>query len=72
MTLPFEATRDVIIRTDAWAGAKTFYQSVLGLPIVQQSHHLVGFEAGAFRIYVEQGTYHGPVFEFALQKQNTA
>ena len=72
MTPPFEATRDVIIRTDAWADAKTFCQSVLGLPIVHQSHHLVGFEAGAFRIYVEQGTYHGPVFEFALQKQNTA
>ncbi len=43
MTLAFEATRDGIIRTDSWSDAKTFYQSVLGLPIVHQNHHLVGF-----------------------------
>ncbi len=72
MTLPFQATRDFIIRTDALADAKTFYQSVLGLPIVHQSHHLVGFEAGAFRIYVEQGPDHGPVFEFLVPDVESA
>jgi len=72
MTLPFEATRDVIIRTDAFADARTFYQSILGLPIVHQSHNLVGFDAGGFRLYVEQGTYHGPVFEFLVPNVEAA
>lgn len=72
MPLPFEATRDVIIRTDAWADAKTFYQSVLGLPIAHQSHHLIGFDAGGFCIYVEQGAYHGPVFEFLVPNVESA
>ena len=72
MTRPYEATRDVIIRTDAWADAKTFYQSVLGLPIAHQSNNLVGFEAGGFRIYVEKGKYHGPVFEFLVPDVESA
>jgi hypothetical protein len=39
---------------------------VLGLPEVFGSDALVGFEAGAFRLYVEQGAAHWPVFEFLV------
>ncbi len=62
----FRSTRDVIIRTESWRAATEFYRSVLGLPEVSRSDTLVGFEAGAFRLYVEQGTAHGPVFEFLV------
>jgi len=63
---PFRSTRDVIIRTDAWVEATTFYGSVLGLPVVHRSESLMGFETGAFCLYVEKGQEHGPVFEFLV------
>ncbi len=60
------ASRDVIIRTSAWAEATNFYGSVLGLPVTYQSETLMGFETGAFCLYVERGESHGPVFEFLV------
>ncbi len=66
MPSPFRSTRDVIIRTDKWVEATTFYASVLGLPVVHRSETLVGFETGAFCLYVEQGERHGPVLEFLV------
>jgi predicted enzyme related to lactoylglutathione lyase len=62
----FQSSRDVIIRTDAWAKAAKFYGSVLGLPVTHRSKTLVGFETGAFCLYVEKGKEHGPVFEFLV------
>jgi len=62
----FRASRDVIIRTDAFDEAVRFYESALGLPIVSRSQSLVGFDAGAFRLYVEKGPRHGPVFDFLV------
>jgi predicted enzyme related to lactoylglutathione lyase len=62
----FRSSRDVIIRTDSWAEAKTFYGSVLGLPMTYESRTLLGFETGSFRLYVEKGERHGPVFEFLV------
>ncbi len=66
MTGPFKSTRDVIVRTPAWAEAVKFYESVLGLPVVHRSDGLVGFETGAFCLYVERGEAHAPVFEFLV------
>jgi predicted enzyme related to lactoylglutathione lyase len=64
MTQPFKAFRDIIIRTPDFAGAVRFYETVIGFPIAHQDESLVGFEAGAFRLYVEKGPAHGPVFDF--------
>jgi predicted enzyme related to lactoylglutathione lyase len=64
MSYPLSATRDVIIRTERFEDAERFYESVLGLKIVQRSESLVGFDVGAFRLYVEHGAAHGPVFDF--------
>ncbi len=66
MSGTFRSARDVIIRTDAWLEATKFYESVLGLPVVYRSETLIGFETGAFCLYVEQGEDHGPVFEFLV------
>jgi predicted enzyme related to lactoylglutathione lyase len=62
----FQSSRDVIIRTDAWADATRFYESVLGLPVSHRSERMMGFETGAFCLYVEKGEEHGPVFEFLV------
>jgi predicted enzyme related to lactoylglutathione lyase len=62
----FKATRDVILRTEKWSEALTFYGSVLGLPTAYQDKTMVGFETGSFRLYVEKGPEHGPVFEFLV------
>jgi predicted enzyme related to lactoylglutathione lyase len=65
-SLRARASRDVIIRTNIFHEATRFYETVLGLAIVQSSDSLVGFDAGAFRLYVEKGPEHGPVFDFLV------
>jgi len=66
MNRHFLSSRDVIIRTPAWQRAIDFYGSVLGLPVVYRNERMLGFETGSFRLYVEQGGEHGPVFEFLV------
>ncbi len=66
MTTQPQTSRDVIIRSDAWEQAKSFYGTVLGLPMVYLTDGLAGFDTGSFRLYVEQGKPHGPVFEFLV------
>jgi predicted enzyme related to lactoylglutathione lyase len=62
----FRSTRDFIIRTDAWEEATAFYSSVLEFSVAHQSETITGFETGAFRLYVERGDAHGPVFELLV------
>lgn len=64
MTRSFRSGRDVIIRTEAFEDAVSFYTSVLQLRVSYTSEDLVGFETGSFCLYVEKGPEHGPVFEF--------
>jgi predicted enzyme related to lactoylglutathione lyase len=66
MAPAFESTREVILRTENWAEATRFYGSVLGLPIAYEAETMIGFESGAFRLYVEKGKPHAPVFEFLV------
>jgi predicted enzyme related to lactoylglutathione lyase len=66
MTESFRSSREVILRTEKWSDALKFYGSVLGLPIAYETTSMVGFETGAFRLYVEKGKPHGPVFEFLV------
>jgi len=66
MSVAFRASRDVVIRTQAWAEAVAFYQSVLGLPLLEQTEGFAGFDAGAFHLFVAAGPAHGPVFEFLV------
>jgi predicted enzyme related to lactoylglutathione lyase len=66
MEKAFRSTRDIIIRTDAWEEATRFYGSVLKLPVTHRSETLLGFETGAFCLYVEKGENHGPVFEYLV------
>jgi catechol 2,3-dioxygenase-like lactoylglutathione lyase family enzyme len=59
----YRFSRDVIIRTDQIAAATEFYSSILGLPVSHRSANIVGFETGAFQLFVEKGRPHAPVFE---------
>jgi catechol 2,3-dioxygenase-like lactoylglutathione lyase family enzyme len=68
----FVSSREIIIRTDAWDEATSFYKSVLGLPVTYRSDSMLGFETGAFCLYVERGAKHGPVFEFLVPDVNAA
>jgi predicted enzyme related to lactoylglutathione lyase len=68
----FVSSREVIIRTDAWAEASHFYGAVFGLPLTYRSHTILGFETGAFCLYVEKGAKHGPVFEFLVPDVHVA
>lgn len=61
-----KSSRDVIIRTNKWAEALRFYESVLGFAVASRDEEMVGFETGAFRLYVEAGPPHGPVFDFLV------
>lgn len=66
MKAPFESSRDIILRTTRWPQAVEFYQSVLGFTLAHESDTLVGLETGSFRLYVEKGEPHGPVFDFLV------
>jgi predicted enzyme related to lactoylglutathione lyase len=66
MSNTFKSTRDVIVRTKDFAAAKTFYEKVLRLSTTYASQKLVGYDTGSFRLYVEEGEAHGPVFEFKV------
>jgi len=66
MKKSFQSSRDVIIRTKAWAEATKFYGIVLGLKVSHRSNTMKGFETGSFCLYVEKGEDHGPVFEFLV------
>lgn len=72
MSDSFKSTRDVIIRTGKWSEAVRFYGSVLGLPVAYEHADMVGFETGSFRLYVERGKDHGPVFEFLVPDLESA
>jgi catechol 2,3-dioxygenase-like lactoylglutathione lyase family enzyme len=61
-----KSSRDVIIRTDRWAEALRFYESVLGFGVANRTEGMVGFETGALRLYVERGAPHGPVLDFLV------
>jgi catechol 2,3-dioxygenase-like lactoylglutathione lyase family enzyme len=72
MSDSFRASRDVIVRTEQFAEAVRFSESVLGLAIVHRTDTLVGFDAGAFRLYVEPGPAHGAVFDFRVPEMQAA
>jgi catechol 2,3-dioxygenase-like lactoylglutathione lyase family enzyme len=59
-----KSSRDVIIRTDNWPEALQFYEAALGFKASSREQGIAGFETGAFRLYVEAGPPHGPVFDF--------
>jgi catechol 2,3-dioxygenase-like lactoylglutathione lyase family enzyme len=61
-----QSSRDIIIRTNAWNEALQFYERTLGFGVSSRSDGMVGFETGAFRLYVERGPPHGPVFDFLV------
>jgi catechol 2,3-dioxygenase-like lactoylglutathione lyase family enzyme len=63
---------DVIIRTEAWDKARHFYGSILGLPVAQEGESLVSYDTGAFRLYIEKGHAHGPVFEYLVPEVEPA
>ena len=60
------ASRDVIIRTENWSQAVRFYETALGFAVSSRADAMVGFETGAFQLYVEAGQPHGPVFDFLV------
>ncbi len=66
MTESVKSSREVILRTEKWEEAVRFYGTVLGLPVVYQDPSIVGYETGAFRLYIEKGKAHAPVFEFLV------
>jgi len=60
----FESSRDVIIRTNSFADAVRFYETVLGFKKTLVREGMVGFETGSFQLFVEAGpTPHGAVFD---------
>jgi predicted enzyme related to lactoylglutathione lyase len=63
----YQSTRDVIVRTADFDAAVSFYEHVLHLRVTMRRDGLVGFETGAFQLFVERGTpAHGPVFEMKV------
>jgi catechol 2,3-dioxygenase-like lactoylglutathione lyase family enzyme len=69
-TNPFCSTRDVLVRVDDLKKATEFYTKELGLSPTKHSATLVGFETGAFTLYLDSGEPAGPIFEFIVPDVN--
>jgi catechol 2,3-dioxygenase-like lactoylglutathione lyase family enzyme len=65
-------TRDIIIKVDKVAAAKTFYRDVLGFLLVDDDDRMLGFETGSFMLFVEPGERSGPVFELEVEDVDAA
>jgi catechol 2,3-dioxygenase-like lactoylglutathione lyase family enzyme len=72
MTTSVRSSRDIIIRTENWAAATAFYATALGFEAVYRGENMIGFETGSFRLYVEKGEAHGPVFDFLVPDVQSA
>jgi predicted enzyme related to lactoylglutathione lyase len=72
MKKAFQSSRDVIIQTDNWAKAIEFYETAMGFTVSHRSSNLMGFETGAFCLYVEKGNRPGPVFDFLVPNMQAA
>ena len=68
----FQSSRDVIIQTDNWDKAIEFYETTMGFTVSHRSLNLMGFETGAFCLYVEKGNRPGPVFDFLVPDMQAA
>jgi len=60
----FKSSRDVLIQCADLKKAAHFYETVLGLPVTLRTETMLGFETGAFCLYVEKRPPYGPVFDF--------
>jgi catechol 2,3-dioxygenase-like lactoylglutathione lyase family enzyme len=72
MKKAFQSSRDVIIQTDNWTKAIEFYEKTLDFTVSHRSSDLMGFESGAFCLYVEKGNRPGPVFDFLVPDMQAA
>src|ERR1700719_4100749 len=72
MKTTIQSSRDVIIQTDNRGKAIEFYETILGFPVSHRSPNLMGFETGAFCLYVEKGNRPGPVFDFLVPDMHAA
>jgi catechol 2,3-dioxygenase-like lactoylglutathione lyase family enzyme len=45
---------------------------MLGLPPFMDEPHMLGFETGALRLFVERGPAHGPVLDFRVDDREAA
>jgi catechol 2,3-dioxygenase-like lactoylglutathione lyase family enzyme len=72
MDMHIKSSRDVILRTQQWSQARTFYSSVLGLEVIEESQSMLRVETGAIRLFVERGAPHGPVFDFIVPDVESA
>jgi catechol 2,3-dioxygenase-like lactoylglutathione lyase family enzyme len=70
ITTPVRSSRDIIVRTDRWAEAVLFYETVLGFEVIHRGESLVGFETGTLCLYVEKGAPHQPVLDFLTPEVN--
>jgi catechol 2,3-dioxygenase-like lactoylglutathione lyase family enzyme len=68
----FRSSRDVIIQTNDLAKATEFYEKTLGFSVSHRSPKVMGYETGAFCLYVEKGNRPGPVFDFLVPDMEAA
>jgi catechol 2,3-dioxygenase-like lactoylglutathione lyase family enzyme len=72
MKKAIQSSRDVIIQVDNWTKALEFYGTTLGFPVSHRTPDIVGFETGAFCLYVEKGNRPGPVSIFWWRTRRTS
>lgn len=60
------STRDILIQTERSGDARSFYEDVLGFPVVHDDPAMCGLDTGAFRLFIDPAPSLGPVLEFEV------
>jgi hypothetical protein len=61
-----KTTRDILIQTDRIEEAKRFYGQTLGFARCDDGTGMVGYDTGAFRLYLDPAPAYGPVHEVVV------
>lgn len=59
-------TNEIIFRAPDLDRVRSYYEGVLGFPVVLEKDGMIGFDSGALNFYFERGEPNGAVFEFAV------
>ena len=61
-----KSTRDILIQTERSSEARSFYEGVLGFPVIHDDPAMCGLDTGAFRLFIDPAPPLGPVLEIEV------
>jgi hypothetical protein len=65
-------SRDILLQTERIEEAAAFYERHFGLTRFMDEPHMIGLEAGGFRLFLDRVPTYGPVLEYFVDDLEAA